>query len=242
MKYIEHKFPWTDNDLWAWADEDALGRLPSSLLGDIDSVDDIDSIMFHVNSRTDPSHGGKTWEARTCIQAGAACGIWPCRLSQLFKYVISAEPIPANYEAAISNVRSMGPGNVRMFNMGLGETDDECFRMTRPKSEQYNCGAWHVNPDVDDDFGDLRMTTIDSITRTTDCVDLIALDLEGYEMFALRGGAKTIASNLPVIYFEDKGHGRKFNVTPGKIQQYLHNTFGYSVAEELKNNTIMTAK
>ena len=242
MKYIDHSFPWTKKTSWAWADDDAKGRLPASLLGCIDDVnDDIEAIMWHVINTTEPAHGGKTWNARTCIQAGAACGIWPFRFAQMFQSVITVEPVWANFEAAKYNLTPVS--NVRLYNMGFGETEGESCKMTRPTPERYNCGAWHVDPEADDDTGLTDLTTIDFLAGSDDeHVDLIALDLEGYELFALRGATNVIAKHLPVIYFEDKGHCRKFGVRPGAVQAYLKRMFGYSVAEELKNNTIMTAK
>ena len=69
--------------------------------------------------------------------------------------------------------------------------------MVLDPGESRNPGAWYAV-----DGNDVPTITIDALLR--DDVDLIYLDIEGYETKALLGGANTIERCRPVIGIEDK--------------------------------------
>jgi hypothetical protein len=57
--------------------------------------------------------------------------------------------------------------------------------------------------------------------------DLIHLDIEGFELFALRGAVQTITTFSPVIVLEESGHGLRYGIQHGDIANWL-TVHGYS--------------
>ena len=182
---ISGSLPWTPKTEWTYpqADEHTLDW--PFTYGSID----VDSAL----EMMEPRLRGK----RTVIQAGGAIGIWPLRLSQFFDNVLTFEPEPTNYECLISN--TAGVQNIYCQNAALGEMDKRVqMKMPTPG----HMGAWYVQ-----DGGQIPMIRIDDLNIKN--VDLIYLDVEGYEYFALEGAKDTIQKYRPVIGLEDKGlHGR----------------------------------
>jgi FkbM family methyltransferase len=230
MKHINHPFAWTNKLHWAWTDDDI------KLLQVINDVNDVGGIIDR-------------WctERRTCIQAGAACGVWPFRLSLLFEQVITVEPLPDNFEAASANLA--GRDNVVLVHgvLGSGAEDGGIVGMQQHPNEKHNAGSQQVQiiplgaPIAD--YEEINeVFTIDELCATDldRKVDFIALDLEGYELMALEGAAKTIERCGPTIMVEDKGLSSKFGIKQGAVVKHLTDKHGYSVASTIKRDVVMT--
>lgn len=133
-----------------------------------------------------------------CIQAGACLGVFPEWLSDQFASVYSFEPDSALFRKAVLRCTR---GNVHLFNAALGYTRGmvrtECRRRdssTRPAHE----GLTFVTPDPE--FGTVPVLRIDDLQLPS--VDLIQLDLEGYEQEALAGAVHTLERCRPVLVVE----------------------------------------
>lgn len=152
---------------------------------------------------------------RSCIQAGGNVGIWPVNLSSHFKTVHTFEPDTINYEALVQNLK-LGSNKIIPYNAALGA---EKGRGSIFHFQEGNIGAHQVV--IGDGFDIL---TIDSLGLND--VDLIQLDIEGYEHFALLGALETINKCSPAICVELKGLGDKHGFTDG-ITIELLNRLGY---------------
>ena len=70
-------------------------------------------------------------------------------------------------------------------------------------------------------------------------VDLIKIDVEGYELNTLRGAEKTLKNSDPIIVMECK-HTALFNYTRNEVFNYLYN-LGFSIkSKPTKNDYIFT--
>lgn len=129
---------------------------------------------------------------RTVIQAGGNQGMYPRLLSRLFKTIYTFEPDPDNFKALVTNCDQH---NIFKFQAALGEKTGWCHvnRLT-----MQNTGMHKVEIGSADSTPLLRL---DSFMDFTD-VDLIMLDLEGYELHALKGMYNIIFKNNPVIFVE----------------------------------------
>jgi FkbM family methyltransferase len=163
---------------------------------------------------------------RTCIQAGGAIGIWPMRLAQYFDNVYTFEPEPINYECLIHN--TAGIENIYCENAALGN-ENKKIKMFLPSIG--HCGAWIVQ-----DNGPTPMLRIDELDLKD--VDLIYLDIEGYEYYALEGAAETIRKYKPVIGLEDKGLNRHFDERQHSVK-LLEKEFGYKSIGRPQKTDIM---
>jgi len=158
------------------------------------------------------------------VQAGGNCGVWPRHLAGLFRTVWTFEPDPVNLHCLKQNV----PGNVRYRGAALGEKKGRSGMARKPA----NIGAHYLTQGED-----VPVITLDSL-RLPAC-DLLALDVEGFELPALRGAAATIRDYRPVIMIEDKGLSEKYGVRKGEAVDWIVETFGYRVAHRPRRDVIM---
>lgn len=148
-----------------------------------------------------------------CVQAGGNVGVYPIRLAERFGAVYTFEPDPLNFLCLSRNALS---DNIVKFQAALGD-ERGLVDLAR---EPHNCGAHYVANE-----GIVPTLRIDDLGLKS--CGLIWLDIEGYELFALRGGERTISDYRPVIAVEDKGLSEKYGVAAGACGEYL-SEFGYS--------------
>lgn len=159
------------------------------------------------------------------VQAGGNCGIWPKALGEKFGAVYTFEPDPVNFRCLCANAPAE---NVFKFNAALGDKHRQIGLVARPD----NCGAHYVA-----EIGNIPMLRIDDIDL--DECDLIYLDVEGFELNALRGAATTISKCHPVIVAEDKGLSARYAVNRGAVAEWLKFEFGYRVAETVNKDVVL---
>ena len=152
----------------------------TKLLQVFDQVNDIGRIIKQVR------------DFNVCVQAGGACGVWPDRFAEHFDLVFTFEPVLENYECLVQNV----PPNVIHQRAALG-SERGSVKMERDEFEEGNSGAWYAT-----DGGDTPVLAIDDLALSS--CGLIQLDVEGYELEALKGAEITIKKFKPVIVLEEK--------------------------------------
>ena len=157
---------------------------------------------------------------RTAIDGGAHQGIWTRELLKMFNSVYAFEPIQSNREKL--------PSDSINFHYGLGQVHEE--RIMAPGKK--NTGQWHVAT-LGIDHADI--IPLDSLEIPS--VDFLKLDLEGYELFALKGAEITIKVNKPVILIEENGLSSRYGVTPGSAGEYLE-SLGYKKRETIGQDEI----
>lgn len=208
----DQALPWTDVTKWRWPDGD------KKLVKVFDHVSDIDAIMPYVKN------------PRVCIQAGGACGVWPLRFAQFFDCVYTFEPLIGNYKCLLFNIE--GARNIVAHNAPLAN-DDMKYKIFNDMAERENCGAGYCVPS-DNGIEAMRIDDIE-----LGCCDLIQLDVEGFELNALQGGAKTIERHRPVIVLEEKPLPH-VSGSPAAPRKWLEDNFGYKLAETIHRDVILT--
>jgi FkbM family methyltransferase len=144
-------------------------------------------------------------QRRVAVQAGGNVGLWPRRLAQDFAQVITFEPDAESRECLLANV----PSNVTIFQTGLGES-------VRTVGLQHRSLGSHRIVDGSDH----AVVTLDPLVLFEQ-VDLIQLDVEGYEWHALAGARQTIARCRPVIQVELRGFTEKYGKTDADVRMLL---------------------
>lgn len=164
---------------------------------------------------------------RRVVQAGGNIGIWPKRLANDFETVSTFEPDPANYLALVENTKHID--NVHATYAGLGE---KTGRGEIDHIDPHNIGAHQVKE------GDaFDIIAIDSYGWED--VDLLQLDVEGFEHFAILGAAETIQRSGPVICLELKGLGSRYGVTDQETIDFLAG-LGYKIVNRIHRDVIFT--
>jgi FkbM family methyltransferase len=218
-KHILHPVPWAERDMWIWPEDDV------KLLAVFDSVSDLDLVLPLVK------------EKRICIQAGGAVGVWPLRLSKEFELVYTYEPHPHNFRCLAFNCLDEGE-NIIATNAALGEKFGR-ISLTLMDHETNNHGAFQVSEGSGLTGRIIPITMIDALHL--DVCDLIYLDIEGLELFALMGAEETIRKCKPVIAIEDKGLSEAYGHKKGVAEEWLIKNFGYVVVARPHRDVILVS-
>lgn len=162
---------------------------------------------------------------RSCIQAGGNAGLWPRALAPRFGMVYTAEPDRTLFHCLVNNVTAE---NVVFLNAALGSSFGRV-------SLDYSNWPGNVGSQKCSGPGVIPTLTIDSL-GVEDC-DLIQLDIEGAELFALQGAVKTIKHCRPVIVVELRGNAMAFGHGDETVREYLDG-FGYKRAARLNYDEV----
>ena len=134
------------------------------------------------------------------VQAGGAAGMYPRLLAQRFKYVYTFEPHYINFHCLVHNC-SPCP-NVYKFQGALGNEN----KMVGLVCNNKNFGEAEIIESEADNDGAIPVFCIDQLNLFK--CDLIWLDIEGYEIFALKGAVETIKKFKPTLVVENGGQRR----------------------------------
>lgn len=173
-------------------------------------------------------------ERKAAIQAGGAFGVWPLRLRALgFEKVVTFEPDPDNFACLTANTHA--DPSIHCWNFALGE-HFAFAHMERDSERSTNAGAGFVSLDVD---GPIIVQSIDQMDFPR--LDLLCLDVEGFELFALRGAHDTIMRFRPVIMAEAKvlPQMARYGVGKEDALQYLKDVCGYRQVDRRGRDSIM---
>ena len=181
----------TEVDGFVWPSDDTQTR--KSVLGTISDLE---------------KYVGLCDQRRIAVQAGGNVGVWPKELAKYFGHVVTFEPDPLNYRCLTQNLASIS--NYECHQAALGDM----VSRGQIRREVGNCGASHVMPGEDFD-----VVLLDSL-KLEHC-DLLQLDVEGFELFALRGAVETINRCSPLIVLELKGLGSRYGYCDSEVDSFL---------------------
>lgn len=139
--------------------------------------------------------------------------------------VLGFEPDPINFDQASMNLKENEPHHVRLFRKGLGEVAGNAYLEERLE----NCrGANRVA--INDKGIAFEMVTLDQILGEISFgkVDLIKVDVEGYEVKVLRGAGKTLSQYRPQLFLEvDEGNLKEQGDSASSLISLLQ-SYGYT--------------
>ena len=168
--------------LWIKQDRGGFGTLGRD--GPINDWDmNIKKIMQHVYGRG------------VVIQAGGNCGMYARFYARYFNSIHTIEPEELNFKCLSENIKEYPM--IKGYRAALGEVPG----YVKISGGGYrNCGTFRVRELKQEDELGIEMTTIDEMDLNH--VDLIHLDLEGFEEKALRGAMHTIKKFKPTVITE----------------------------------------
>jgi len=132
-----------------------------------------------------------------------------------FSRVVTFEPEPRNFACLDANV--LAP-HVLKINACVGERSTGYVALM---GDPANCGAVRPATDAEarEDNAIVPVVAIDGLFFPV--LDLLMLDVEGYELHALRGAAETIARCKPVIVVELIGQAAVYGISDEEIVGWL---------------------
>ncbi len=144
-------------------------------------------------------------EGGNAIDAGANIGCTSLFFASLCREVHAFEPSPTTFAFLRENVESNGAANVVLHNCGLGDAAHDATLTYAPQmragafiSDTTQASAGHVTEAVQVVNGDAYLKE----TGIAGTFDFIKLDVEGFELEAIRGLRQTIERDRPLVCLE----------------------------------------
>ena len=161
----------------------------------------IDIALPHINGR------------KLVLQAGGHLGVWPKKLAEHFERVLTVEPEPRNVECLRANTEGLA---VEIFVGVLGSNSG----IAKVNNRETSTGSHHIATRMDVPWIEVPMFTIDQLCEGRK-VDAIFLDVEGYELNALRGATRILADR-PTMVIEQNACAKKFDGADGLAEKFLY--------------------
>ena len=164
---------------------------------------ELDFLATAARTTGGPEGGG------TYFDIGANIGHHALFMSQRASQVVAFEPSPSARERFSANLRLNRLANVRLFPVALGDADGEA---QLGSGFEDNSGSrslcWTLDEDKDET---VIVRRGDSLFRQEQLprVDILKLDVEGYEKRVLTGLRETLLRDRPVILMELVGYDLK---------------------------------
>ena len=165
------------------------------------------------------------------VQAGGHVGIFPLGLSKHFSTVITFEAVISNYNYLELNTANID--NIICLNKALG---DKLGKAKVNRLVDHNLGATGIGYEED---GDIIVEPLD--LYPLDNLDLLWLDLEGFEMKALIGARRHILKHRPIVVLENNGLIKEFPGTldgSPEFRTWFTNTFNYTYHSRIMRDDI----
>jgi FkbM family methyltransferase len=158
---------------------------------------------------------------RTVIQAGGHVGVWPKKLAQTFEKVVTFEPVPSNWECLFKNMEGT---DVELHCLALGAKKG----LDHINHRKTSSGGHHIATHMAKPHIPVSMVTLDdTCEKYLGTVDALFLDIEGYEIEALKGATQMLLNDHPLLVVENNGCSQKFGYGPKALHEHLK-PYGYT--------------
>ena len=134
---------------------------------------------------------------REAVDVGAHVGLWTMHLAARFEHVLAFEPVHEHRQCFAKNTARFS--NVTLHPFALG--DEIGFVEMEPESAE-SSGGYHVKTRHGDELVGVPVTRLDYFHFWA--LDFLKIDVEGFELFVVKGGEDTIRHHRPVICIEQK--------------------------------------
>ncbi len=145
------------------------------------------------------------------LDIGAWVGTWSMAMNKFCGRVIAFEPDSLHYQCLVKNVTA----DVETHQLAVGSEE----KLISLSEDDFTQSKRIVGE------GSIPMITIDSMKL--DDVDLIKIDVEGYEMEVLKGAKKTL-ENVQYLMIELNNNTKKYGSSNIEIEKYI-NSLGFKV-------------
>jgi len=154
----------------------------------------------------------------TVVDIGANIGYYALMEARVCKEVLAIEPEPANYELLLKNIKLNGCKNIRTLQAAVGDTNGTTELAIS------DAANWHrvKTKSTKRDTITVPITTLDTYLGNKK-VDMVRMDVEGYEFNILKGMEQTIANNPKLVLFIEL-HGeylKEYGTSAEEVLRFL---------------------
>ena len=153
----------------------------------------------------------QTKKMKTVIDVGAWCGTWAKAIEPFAKKVIAFEPDKTHFECLQRNCTINCTPRMEAVGAQLQEVSLTEDNFTQAK---------RVN-----EKGNIRMITLDHMAYED--VDMIKIDVEGYELEVLKGATKTLKS-VKYLMIELNNNTKKYGSNNVEVEKHI-SSLGFKV-------------
>jgi FkbM family methyltransferase len=172
---------------------------------------------------------------------GSNIGFTTLKMAQLAPggQVFGFEPDPYNYSRCLHNAKLNSLPNVKIFNEGLGNQRATMQMELRTAS---NRGGNRINSQAKDSY-DVQINKLDNIVPHLNIskLDLIKVDVEGYELKVLQGAEESLRKFNPILFVElDDNNLRDQGDSAELLIRFLNNC-GYKKIIHAESSEVITS-
>jgi FkbM family methyltransferase len=156
----------------------------------------------------------------TFIDIGANIGTWSLYASNIVGVsgtILCFEPHPKNYNFLSQNIKLNNFNNIQTFNFGLSDSDT-LLNFTNTFDTMN-----HVSDSKSNNTIIVPVKKLDDFTKNFNIIDLIKIDVEGYELFVLKGAIATLRKTKKIIFESDSRLQNNYNYKTTDIINFLKN-------------------
>lgn len=176
------------------------------------------------------------------IQAGAYFGDFlpgiAKNISETAK-VWTFEPSAEYHRCAQITILLNNLKNVNLFQVGLGEAKSQLQLQIETEDGRRLGGASRIIDSENGKFVPITIETLDNMIPEDRNISILQLDLEGFEIPALKGAINTIKRCKPILILEILSHNDI--LTNNWFQENIL-SLGYKISGKVHNNTIVTVQ
>lgn len=204
-----------------------------------DFADPGDEVLFHVIK-----------DGHTVLDIGANIGVYAMRFARAAPNgrVVSFEPHPASFERLQEHVRSNALQNVTVLPFGIG-SKESMHRLYQVLES--NSGMNRILPDAPEQielpYEEVLVKPLGKAIEGLHLsrIDLIKIDVEGFEMEVLEGSAEVIEKFRPILFIEldDKNlrvHGSSARALVDRLRAWNYTVSLAQTKELITESTALT--
>jgi len=168
----------------------------------------------------------------TVLDIGSNIGYYAVLESKLIGEsgkIISIEPSPLNFKILEKNLKLQKIENFQTYNIAIGDKNEVIEFLVSKKSNWSKIKELNENPGENDEVIKVPLKTLDSFCKENNImkIDLIRMDVEGYETNIISGAEETLKKFKPMLMIEV----HKMYLGQKRTKEFLEklNKFGYEI-------------
>lgn len=197
----------------------------------------------------------KKYNLKHLVNVGSHIGTIALPISKYIKKVTAIEAFPPTYNHFIEHVKINKIHNIESFNFALGDKENKVFFLDSDhKRIRNNSGGMHAITEEDIKknrlSSNLHNKKYENIMKKFDDLpikkfDIVLIDVEGREYEVIKGCAKKISENKPIIIIEiwenSKRKLENMSTTSEEVVEYI-SSLDYKLLRKLNDNYIFFPK